>query len=416
MTINSGEGSKLRILLLTHRFPYPPDKGDRIRSYHWLKALSTQHDVDVLTLTENAVPEPFLREVEKLARQVRVVTSSPKAKWWCAAKAFFTGRSLTESYLIPRGFHERFEELLTAEKYDLCLAVCSSMGSIMLKDERVGRLIVDLVDVDSAKWRMYGLRHHGLQKWAFNRESKKIARLERQLAERAEVCVTVSRRECELLRAVAPGVSTLAIPNGVDTEYFEPEENQKNIERIVFVGQMDYFPNVDAVKWFAENVWPAITNRHSELQWCIVGRNPTLAVRNLARLRNVSVTGEVSDVRPFLTSAISIAPLRLACGVQNKVLEAMSAGRPMVTTSEVAGGIEVTPQEEFLIANDPSEWIGAIDLLLRDSEFCQKLGTRARRAMVDHFTWNTVADQMLNCAAGDRSGESQAKPRLTIKS
>jgi glycosyltransferase involved in cell wall biosynthesis len=157
---------------------------------------------------------------------------------------------------------------------------------------------------------------------------------------------------------------------------------------------MDYFPNVDAVMWFAQNVWPEISYRRPEVRWNIVGRNPSRCVQDLGRLRNVQVTGAVPDVRPFLRSAISIAPIQVACGVQNKVLEAMSAARPVVACAAVAEGLNVRPQHELLVAQTPKEWFLALDLLLSDRTMAQTLGRHARQAMLDRFTWQQAAEQM----------------------
>ncbi len=400
------EGSKLQILMLTHRFPFPPDKGDRIRSYYWLKALSARHEVDVLTFSVGPVPEEHLRELKRLVRNVYVVQHNSWTLGLRLAGGMLTGRSLTESYFRSRDSGRVLETLLDYSSYDLCLAVCSSMGWQVSRLPRDMRLIVDLVDVDSAKWRMYGRKHSGLERWVFNRESRTIAKLERRLAERAAMTVTVSRRECELLLEHAPGVSTLAIPNGVDIEYFTPGDIPRPADRLAFVGQMDYFPNVDAVLWFAEHVWPEISVKYPHVRWNIVGRSPTRQVRQLERLRNVSVTGAVPDVRPYLTSAIAVAPLQIACGVQNKVLEAMSAGRPVIATPGVASGLDVRPQEDLLIADSAKEWILAINLLLSDPQLAQNLGTAARRTMVERFTWAGISEQMLSCVSAVASSRA----------
>ncbi len=393
--------------MLTHRLPFPPDKGERIRGYYWLKTLSCHHEVDLLTLTQDAVPQPYLRELATMARNIEAVTITPWTLLPRLGLAVLTGRCLTQAVFGSKQFARVLNEKLSGGKYDLCLALCSSMGAYALKAIRNERLIVDLVDVDSAKWQMYGRKHRGIERLVFNRESRKIARLERELARHAELCVTVSRRECELLNEVAPNVKSLAIPNGVDTSFFSPPELDDLLDRLVFVGQMDYFPNVDAVMWFAQNVWPEISDRHPELRWNIVGRNPSKNVQHLGRLRNVHVTGAVPDVRPFLRSAISIAPIQVACGVQNKVLEAMSAARPIVAFAAVAEGLNVQPQHELLVAQTPKEWFLALDLLLSDRKMAQTLGRHARQAMLDRFTWQQAADQMLEAV-----GQVQTQPVL----
>jgi polysaccharide biosynthesis protein PslH len=386
----------MNILMMTHRLPFPPDKGERIRGYYWLKTLCAKHEVDLLTLTQEAVVESYQRELEKMVRSVEAVPLEARTFLPRLGSAILRGESLTQAFFGSKTFSRVLREKLSGGHYDLCLALCSSMGAYALAAIRHERLIVDLVDVDSAKWQQYGRKHRGVERWVFDRESRKIAELERKLSMRAELCVTVSRRECELLDRVAPGAKSLAIPNGVDTAFFSPPELDDRLDRLVFVGQMDYFPNVDAVIWFAEKVWPEISNRYPKLRWNIVGRNPAKKVRQLGRLPNVQVTGAVPDIRPFLRSAISIAPIQIACGVQNKVLEAMSAARAVVAFAAVAEGLNVRPQYELLVAQTPKEWFLALDLLLSDRTLARTLGTHARQAMLDRYTWQQTADRMLS--------------------
>jgi glycosyltransferase involved in cell wall biosynthesis len=160
---------------------------------------------------------------------------------------------------------------------------------------------------------------------------------------------------------------------------------------------MDYLPNVDAVTWFADQVWPMLQRQSPDLQWTIVGRNPSPAVQELGKLPNITVTGFVSDVRPYLAGAISIAPIRVSCGVQNKVLEALAAGSPVIASPNVAEGLDVRAQEDFLIAKKPADWVAAIELLLKDHALAQRLASQARQTMLQHLTWNHIAEKMLAC-------------------
>lgn len=384
----------MKILMLTHRFPFPADKGDRIRAYHWLRALTSRFDVDVLSPAQDEIPAAYLREVGMLAKQVTVVRQPRWTLWPRVGKAFVTGRSLTEAVLGSRPFVQAIQDRLDRGKYDACLAVCSSMGAAVLQTRWQGSLIVDLVDVDSAKWQLYARRSRRFERWIYNRESRRVRDLETRLAERAALTTAVSGRECDLLRRIAPQARTATIPNGVDTTYFAPRTPSGPIRRLVFVGQMDYVPNIDAVTWFSRCVWPEIARRYPDLQWEIVGRNPAPAVQALSRGRNVTVTGTVPDVRPYLESAIAVVPMRIACGVQNKILEAMSAGRPVISSYSAACGLAVQPQEELLVARNAREWIAAIHLLLSDPTLAHGLGIRARQAMLDRFAWDQIWPHM----------------------
>jgi len=395
-----------RILVLTHRFPYPPDKGDRIRSFYWIQSLARHFEVDVLTLTHGPAPEPYRRELEALAGKVYTFDVSRSYQIGRIAGALLAGRSLTEGVLKSEPFTQKLQELAVSGRYDACLAVGSGVGAQTLKALPFPRLIVDLVDVDSAKWDQYARCHRGISWWVYRRESRKIANLERKLAQQAQTCVVVSYREADLLRRIAPEARVQIIPNGVDTEFFQPPDRPGPVDRLVFVGQMDYFPNVDAVVWFAEHVWPELTDRFPRLRWNIVGRNPVRAVRQLSALRNVQVTGQVPDVRPFLRAAVAVVPIRLSCGVQNKALEALAAGCPVVTTPAVAAGLDVRAQDEWFIADTPREWVAAIDLLMNDQALAQKLGVQARAAVMERFTWNQTAEAMRQLIQTDPNAKS----------
>ncbi len=400
----------MRVIVLTHRLPYPPDKGERIRSFHWLRALASAHHVDLLTLSDQTVPAQYLDTLEDMVDNVYVI---PRRRWlapWRLAWSLVRGRSFTEGVFHSRRFRNVFAQLVRDGNYDACLAVCSGVGAYLPDESVFKRLIVDLVDVDSEKWRLFAQSHHGLLRWIYLREAVKIAELEADLTRRADVTVLVSEDECQLLEATVPGSRPEAIPNGVDTTLFAPHDDQPALDSLVFVGQMDYFPNVDAVTWFAETVWPEIHARWPELAWRIVGRKPTKAVRALGRLANVTVTGEVEDTRPYMKSAISIAPLRVACGLQNKVLEALACGCPVVVSPSAARGLALHEQHELLLADEPAEWVFAVKLLLADKTLASHLQTSGRRAVVERYNWQAVDEKMRSCV------ETRQMPHIPTQS
>ena len=250
----------MRVLMLTHRVPYPANKGERIRAYNWLRALAGKHSVDLLTLADEEVTHAHRQALGKPAEHVLIVPHCQWAVFWRLALGLLTGRSFTEAYFGSRCFAKTLKRLLSGGGYDACLAICSNTGAYALKVRQPQRLVVDLIDVDSAKWRLYAERHRGLRQWIYRRESNKITLLEHHLADFAMATVTVNKHECHLLNAVVPQARALAIPNGVDTEYFKPSRHHAAIHGLVFVGQMDYWPNVDAVTWFAKQVWPELSS------------------------------------------------------------------------------------------------------------------------------------------------------------
>jgi len=246
---------------------------------------------------------------------------------------------------------------------------------------------MDLVDVDSAKWAQYAQRAAFSTNLLYGREARVVGRLEREALRRCDAVVLVSRTECDLL---APGDERVVpVGNGVDTSYFTvPRRRTEGPATLVFTGTMDYRPNVEGVCWFAERVWPRLRQQVSELRFIIVGRDPTPAVRRLAERPGIEVTGTVPDVRPYLAEAtVAVCPLRIARGVQNKVLEAMASALPVVATHEALVGLDVQPGREVLEANSPEQWLDALVGLIGDERTRQQIGRQARRCVEQRYTW-----------------------------
>lgn len=380
--------------MLTHRVPYPPDKGERIRSYHWLRYLSRRCSVDLLSLDDTPAGMQDVSPLEQYADNVQVVQIAAPLVGWRYAQSLLTGRSMTEGYFYQNEFDRIVSRALSDGGYDACVAACSTMGSYVLRHGFSGRFVVDLVDADSAKWQIYASHTSGIKRSIFRREYKKIAALERRLIDRADATVVVGPEERSILEGECGTGSVHVITNGVDTEYFRPACAKEQVHHLLFVGQMDYTPNVDAVTWFAEHVWPTICQKYPLLQWYIVGRNPSATVRRLADMTNVVVTGGVDDVRDYMSRAISVIPVRIGCGLQNKILESMASGLATVTTARACAGAGLRAQEEVLVANEPAEWISAIDLLMQDSSVRSTISSVARAAVEQRFQWDTHGSMM----------------------
>jgi sugar transferase (PEP-CTERM/EpsH1 system associated) len=225
---------------------------------------------------------------------------------------------------------------------DVVLAYCSGMARFALEAPLSGYpLVVDLVDVDSHKWAALAQSSPWPKRWIYQREALHLAAFEHQLTRSAKVTLVVNDRERDALQSIAPGADVVTVPNGVDWQPLTPDTPPEERPRVVFCGVMNYTPNVDAALWFARAVWPAIKARRSDAQLMIVGSDPTMAIRRLRSAEaGIEVTGSVDDVRPYLwRSAVAVAPLLTARGVQNKVLEAVGAGLPAVVSSPVFDGL-----------------------------------------------------------------------------
>ncbi len=278
-------GSRRRILYLTHRVPYPPNRGDRIRSYHTLRFLASRCDVDLACLADEPVSENTLHTLQSLCRRVAV---SPLAKWkrWArAATSLARGRSATEGLFYSPELAARVHAWAIATRYDAVIAFCSSMAPYLdVAGLRNIPAIVDLVDVDSQKWFDYADQARGPARWLFRWEGRRVRKLEQQLAKRAQALLVVSPAEVNLLRQFCPEAPVHAVPNGVDLDYFSPAPDDASVVgfECVFVGALDYRANIDGLWWFCQEVWPQVQARFPAAEFVIVGRRPVPQVQRLA--------------------------------------------------------------------------------------------------------------------------------------
>jgi sugar transferase (PEP-CTERM/EpsH1 system associated) len=255
--------------------------------------------------------------------------------------------------------------------------------------------VIDLIDVDSQKWLDYAEADRGPRAWLYRTEGRRLRRLERGLADWARAVTLVSVAEAELYRQSCPGASAHAISNGVDLDTFRPDPGPTTVEQgCVFVGALDYRPNVDGACWFSREVWPEIRRLHPRATLALVGRRPTAEVRRLAREPGIEVVGQVPDVRPYVArAAVALAPLRIARGIQNKVLEALAMGKAVVASPRALVGLQVEPGVHALAASTPREWAEAVSGLLSDESLRRRLGAAGRVYVEEHHRWETCLER-----------------------
>ena len=335
------------LLLLTHRIPYPPNKGDKIRSFHLLEYLSRHYRVHLGTFVDDPADLGYLDSLIPYCAGLRAVRLRPR---WAKARALgglLTGAPLTVPYYQSPTMERWVRRTLRDTGASRMVAFSAAMAQYLPDSVPEGRRILDLVDVDSDKWRQYGERHSGPMGWVYRREARRLLAYERRAAAGFDATTLVSAAEADFFRDLAPEAASRveAVANGVDTEFFHPDREYPDPypmgrKPLVFTGAMDYWANVDAVSWFAESVFPRIRERIPEAAFYIVGTRPVEAVRILDRVPGVTVTGAVPDIRPYLAHArLGVAPLRVARGVQNKVLEAFAMDRPVLATGAALDGL-----------------------------------------------------------------------------
>ncbi|MFI4859055.1 MAG: TIGR03087 family PEP-CTERM/XrtA system glycosyltransferase, partial [Phycisphaerales bacterium JB063] len=349
-----------RVLLLTHRLPFPPDRGDRIRSYNLLKALARYHDVTLGTCCD---APPTDEQIDGLRRYADIIYQRirPMRRRAVAARALLQGRAATPAAYTHPGLVNELVQTHLDHPFDVVVTFCTGMAHYAEAIQHCGgqpvRHVLDLVDVDSAKWARYAKTSVGPMRAVYAAEAKQLRRYEAGRAVHADAISVISRNEARVYeRSVTCAVNPTVASNGVDLDYFRPAP-PSNRPVCVFTGVMSYRPNIEAVNWFARLVFPNIRAKVSGARFVIVGKDPSASVRVLHKLPGVRVVGAVPDVRPYLHSAaVSVAPMRIAPGVQNKVLEAMACGRPVVCTPQAARGIDATPGEHLLTAHGPDDF------------------------------------------------------------
>ena len=334
------------ILYLVHRLPYPPNKGDKVRSYNLLKHLARQHRVYLGTFIDDPIDEPHIATVRALCADVHVARLDPRFARILSLSSLLAGEALTLGYYRSSALRSWVNETCQRRHIDTAVIFSSAMAQYLEDQPRIPT-IIDFVDVDSAKWTQYAPRHRWPLSWLYRREGILLLDYERRMAARASRSFFATDKEVALFTQKAPEcrVRVQTMGNGVDADYFSADDTRSSPFPsdelpVVFTGAMDYLPNVDAATWFASDVLPGLLQRWPAARFYIVGRSPAAEVLALASDRIV-VTGTVDDVRPYLQHAATVvAPLRIARGIQNKILEAMAMSRPVVASADCAAAVD----------------------------------------------------------------------------
>lgn len=382
------------LLFLAHRLPFPPNKGDKIRSFHLLKHLARTHTLHVGTFIDDAADLPEVPSLSPLCAELHVERIAPRSRKLWSLRALATGESLSVAYYRSDAMQRWVDDTVRRHGIKKAVVFCSTMAQYLDRHPDVKR-IVDLVDVDSAKWSEYAARHRWPMSWLYRREGRTLLDFEQRAVSAADRSLLVTPAEVALFESLAPAQTgrVSALPNGVDVDFFSPANGglspyADDVRAIVFTGAMDYWPNVDAACWFAREVMPTILAREPAARFYVVGMNPAPAVRELEKLGYVTVTGRVDDVRPWVAHAdCAVAPLRVARGIQNKVLEAMALARPVVAWSTLAASLDAEPGRDFLVAGDAGSYAQAV-LSLFDGERAAAIGRAARTRIEEVYRWD----------------------------
>lgn len=383
----------MKILYLCHRIPYPPNKGDKIRAFHQIKAMAAKHEVDLFTLADDPGDLVYREQLKSYCREVTVARVHPRAARLKALPYLLTRLPMTLPYFYSAELAESVSKAVRTRQYDRVFVYCSAMTQYLDAAWEIPR-IVDFVDVDSDKWLQYADASRFPFANIYRREGRRLREYERKICERAASVIVSTEREAALLRQIAPWAPIHAIPNGVDTDFFDPAvvPHQRTSPTIIFTGDMSYFPNQEAVTYFARKVFPLIRHSIPDARFLIVGRNPNREVQQLKESDGVEVTGFVPDVRTYLAKAhVAVAPFSIAAGVQNKILEAMAYGLPVVATSKVVQGLSPAIASLVEVSDEPETMSAKLIVLLRDSGS----GHMGRERLKIEYSWNTSLSRLL---------------------
>jgi len=397
---------KPALLYLCHRIPYPPNKGDKIHSYHLLRFLAQRYRVYLGAFVDDPDDWRHRQRLMELCEQVHLLSLNPSLGRLRSLRGLLDGRPLSLPYYQQAAIRRWVKQVLADGSIERIVVFSSAMAQYLdAAATHAARRVIDFVDVDSDKWRQYAESKPVHSAWLFRREARRLEAYDKTLAHACDVSVFVSPDEALLFRHLlaAPGVRVEHMTNGVDTVYFSPERPgdspyPMDCRALVFTGAMDYWANVDAVVWFCSQVMPRLRERFKDVRFYIVGSRPTEQVRRLAS-HDVAVTDRVEDVRPYLAHAeLVVAPMHIARGIQNKVLEAMSMARPVVVTSKGLEGIQARVGVELLVADDPAAFSRGIEEILNGLH--PDLGAAARRQVCRAHSWDASLERFIGFIEG----------------
>ena len=411
-----------KVLYLTHRVPFPPDKGDRIRNFHLLRQLARHGQVWLGCLADEPVSAEAVAELGRLCERVAIVPISGNRRWLRAGWSLLRGRSLSEGAFAEPRLRAVIRAWTAETRFHAAVASASSLAPYLRRDGLEGTpAVIDLMDVDSQKWLDFAAASSVPKRWLYRLEAARVRKLERRLPAWVRAAAVVSRPEADILDAIAGAGAATVATNGVDLDYFRPQcgplapradvsatsgsvdrseettaRGASGLHSCAFVGALDYLPNVDAAVWFARAVWPLIRARVPAAEFLLIGRKPEPAVQSLAALPGVKLIGQVPDVRPDLARAtVAVVPLRLARGIQNKVLEALAMAKPLIASPAALAALKAEPGKHLLAAATPTEWADAVTGLFADPARCRELGAAGRRFVEEHHHWESCLQPLV---------------------
>ena len=386
------------LLFLSHRIPYPPNKGDKIRAFHFLKYFSQRYKVYVGTFIDDPEDKKYASEMEQFCEEIFYVTISPKSAKVKSLLGLLENKALSIKYYENKYMENWISEIIQQASIDNIFVFCSSIAPFVMNKKYENKFkVLDMVDVDSLKWKEYAEKSNFLLACLYKRESRLLSKLEVEYTNNFNKTLLVTNEEVEEFKSISGKIlnAPVAINNGVDTHYFDPnipiqDYYDSRYFNIVFTGVMNYKPNEDAVTWFVGEILPELIKIKSNIHFHIVGASPSKVVEKLEQANCVTVVGRVDDIRSYIKYAdLVVAPLKTARGIQNKVLEAMAMQKPVIMTSVAAAGINNFPYRKNLIADNKEDYVKKIKFYF-NTDVSKQHGGELREYILDNFSWQST--------------------------
>lgn len=385
----------MNILYVCHRFPFPAKDGSRVRSFNIIRHFRQQgHKVWVSSIVRDEQEELQGQGIKEYCHDYRMARTNEWVQKVRMVSRLLTTEPSSMGYFYSAAMKKQINQLLSEQDFDLIYVHCSSVAGYVSHVNHIPK-ILDFVDMDSQKW----LSFTDFKSFPINLgywlEGTKLERAERLLSERFDLCTTITRSECDTLQAFGQKQPSNWFSNGVDSDYFTPGDNVYRAHMVSFIGRMDYYPNEQAVNYFCYQIFPLLREKIKNAEFVIIGASPSDAVKKLASIPGVSVTGFVDDVRDYVRkSAVMVAPLSIARGTQNKILEAMALGVPVVTSELGARGIDGEPGKDFMVANTPAQYCEQLYALMSNDELRQQLALQGRARIENNYSWPYVLQRL----------------------
>lgn len=399
----------MRILYVCHRFPFPPKRGGKIRPFNMIRHFAKRHEVTVASLARTALEAQEGTGIAPYCHRFEMVTVNNSMQMLRMIARLPTLRPSSFGYFYSADLAARINKLIATERFDLIFVHCSSVAPYVA-DVQGPFKVLDFGDMDSQKWLEYANYKPFPLSTGYWLEGHKLSREESNLARKFDLCTATTRAEWETLESYRTGTPSDWFPNGVDSTAFSPVAEPYDPNLISFIGRMDYYPNQECMFDFCKNTLPLLKARRPDIKLVIVGADPSPAVRKLGEIPGVTVTGSVPEVQPYVRkSALMVAPLNIARGTQNKILEAMAMGVPVVTSKTAAGGVDALDREHFLVANSPAEYAESILRIIEDSSERGRLAAAGRARMLSHHAWENSMQRLDGIIERGLAGRASAQ-------